>query len=290
MKAGTAISTTLLAWAAFFAFVNVYAWRLGLSLLIRQPALSSHIRRRLVVIGGGSQNSQIQRGLDDHSDLEYVGWVQAGDPGGAAEAGRNCLGHLYELEGILQGHEIDIAVLAESESLKREEVLALARTCENEHVQFKMVPHVFEVLISGLRPENIAGISVLGVGSLPLSGYRSRFIKRTVDILGALIGLALAVPITIVCGTLVYWESPGPILYRQIRQGRNGRLFYIYKIRSMSMNAEADGQAQWAQENDPRRLRVGAFCRRWNLDEVPQFWNVLIGDMSLVGPRRSGRN
>jgi lipopolysaccharide/colanic/teichoic acid biosynthesis glycosyltransferase len=82
-----------------------------------------------------------------------------------------------------------------------------------------------------------------------------------------------------------YLESPGPILYKQLRSGRNGRLFNIIKIRSMHINAETHGKPKWAEENDKRRLRVGTFMRKWNIDEMPQFWNVLTGEMSLVGPR-----
>jgi len=96
--------------------------------------------------------------------------------------------------------------------------------------------------------------------------------------------LILTVPILAIFGTTVYLESPGPIIYRQVREGRNGRTFTIYKIRSMRLDAEKDGP-QWSLQNDPRRLRIGAFLRDWNLDEFPQFWNVLKGEMSLVGPR-----
>jgi exopolysaccharide biosynthesis polyprenyl glycosylphosphotransferase len=123
------------------------------------------------------------------------------------------------------------------------------------------------------------------VEALPLTGYRNRFAKRSVDIAGALVGLSVAVPLIVVFGALVYWESPGPILYKQRRIGRKGREFHILKIRSMKVNAEAEGKAQWAQANDQRRLKIGAFMRKWNIDEVPQFWNVLTGEMSLVGPR-----
>jgi exopolysaccharide biosynthesis polyprenyl glycosylphosphotransferase len=112
----------------------------------------------------------------------------------------------------------------------------------------------------------------------------NRLIKRVVDIAGATVGLLLSFPVIAIFGMLVYRESPGPIFYHQKRTGRNGRTFKIIKIRSMRMQAEENG-AQWAKENDPRRLRVGAFMRKWNIDEVPQFFNVLKGDMSLVGPR-----
>jgi exopolysaccharide biosynthesis polyprenyl glycosylphosphotransferase len=271
--------------AAFLVFLNIYNWRLVLSQIIQHPALSFRLRRRLVVIGGGSQTLRIQKALGENSDMEFVGWVQANKPNHVTELEEYRLGSLHELAAILEKNAINIAVLTESESLQREGVLAVAKACENEHVQFKMVPHFFEILISGLRSDRIGGIQLLGVDSLPLSGFRSRFIKRTTDIAGALVGLAVSAPLILIFGALVYWESPGPILYRQIRQGRNGRLFYIIKIRSMHMDAEIHGKAEWAQQNDQRRLRIGAFMRKWNIDEVPQFWNVLIGEMSLVGPR-----
>jgi lipopolysaccharide/colanic/teichoic acid biosynthesis glycosyltransferase len=95
----------------------------------------------------------------------------------------------------------------------------------------------------------------------------------------------LSAPIIAVFAFLVYRESPGAVLYRQLRLGQHGRPFWIYKIRSMRLDAESDGRVGWSTAGDPRRLRIGAFMRRWNIDELPQFWNVLQGDMSLVGPR-----
>ena len=271
--------------SALIIFLNIYNWRMVLGRIVQHPLLASRLRRRLVVIGGGSQTRRIQRALQDNSDMEFVGWIQANKPNHVAELEEFRLGALHELEHILHYHGVNMAVLTESESLQREGVLAVAKACENEYVQFKMVPHFFEILISGLRPENIGGIQLLGVETLPLSGYRNRVFKRAVDIIGALVGLSLAVPLILVFGALVYWESPGPILYRQRRAGRNGRQFHIVKIRSMRINAEVPGKAQWARQDDERRLRIGTFMRKWNIDEVPQFWNVLVGEMSLVGPR-----
>lgn len=217
--------------------------------------------------------------------MEFVGWVQVNKPNHIAELEEYRLGAIHELAAILHINAVNIAVLTESESLQREGVLAVAKACEQEHVHFKMVPHFFEILVSSLRSEDIAGVQLLGVDALPLSGIRNQVVKRLIDILGASVGLLLSAPLIAIFGALVYLESPGPILYKQLRQGRSGRLFYIIKIRSMHVNAEAGGKAQWAQQNDQRRLRIGAFLRRWNIDEVPQFWNVLIGQMSLVGPR-----
>jgi len=271
--------------AMLSVFLNICIWHMLLSQVVRRTAVLNRLRRRLVVIGGGSQTMQIQKALETHSDLEFVGWVQAIRTNHVAALERFRLGPLHELPDILQKNGADVVVLTECESLQREGVLAVAKACENEHVQFKMVPHFFDIMISGLRPDRIGEIQLLGVDLLPLSGYRNCFLKRTTDIIGALVGLALAAPLILVFGAMVYLESPGPILFKQIRQGRNGKLFYILKIRSMHMNAEANGRPRWAQPNDARRLRIGAFIRKWNIDEVPQFWNVFTGEMSLVGPR-----
>jgi lipopolysaccharide/colanic/teichoic acid biosynthesis glycosyltransferase len=125
---------------------------------------------------------------------------------------------------------------------------------------FKVVPSYFSILVSGLHVETISGIPILGVSRLPLDRLFNKLVKRLIDI-------------------------AGPILYRQRRLGRNGRTFEMLKLRSMRLDAEANGKVGWSTKDDPRRLRIGRFMRRWNIDEVPQFWNVLIGDMSLVGPR-----
>lgn len=109
-------------------------------------------------------------------------------------------------------------------------------------------------------------------------------LKRALDIVGAIVGLILAAPLMLLFGLLIYRESPGSVIYSQRRVGKNGKLFTIYKLRSMKLDSEAKG-AGWTVENDPRCLKIGKLIRAWNIDEVPQFWNVLKGDMSLVGPR-----
>ena len=266
-------------------YLTVYGWRLLLSSILRHPAIMLRLRKRLVVVGAGPETLRIKKELGANSDMALVGWVQGNKPNRTRELQEYRLGSLHELEDILRRHAIDVVVLTESETLQSEGVAYVAKVCEREHVQFKMVPHFFEILISGLRPSVVGGVPVLGVDSLPLNAYENLILKRTLDILGASIGLLLSCPLILVFGVLVYNESPGPIFYRQLRSGLNGRLFHMYKIRSMRPDAENDGKACWAMENDPRRLKVGAFMRKWNIDEIPQFWNVLKGEMSLIGPR-----
>jgi exopolysaccharide biosynthesis polyprenyl glycosylphosphotransferase len=285
VKTNPIITWKYLVCSIFIILPMLCLWRLTLSRIIRVPALASRLRHRLVVIGGGSQALRIQKSLGEHSDMEFIGWIEAIKPNHVAELEDYRLGPLHELRNILRNHAINTAVLVESESLQRDGVVAVTKVCEKEHVQFNMVPHFFEVLVSAVRPGNIGEMQLLGVHCLPLHGLRNRVLKRTMDIFGAIVGLTISIPLMMIFGTMVFIESPGPILYRQIREGRHGRRFHIIKLRSMRLNAEADGKAQWARNNDHRRLRIGAFMRKWNIDEIPQFWNVLRGEMSLVGPR-----
>jgi exopolysaccharide biosynthesis polyprenyl glycosylphosphotransferase len=175
-------------------------------------------------------------------------------------------------------------MLADTSSAQ-DEIVGLANLCEKMMAQFKVIPSYFQILVSGLHLETVSGIPILGVASLPLDQTLNIVLKRAVDIIGSVVGLLLSVPLIAIFSAIVYAESPGPILYRQRRLGRNGREFFIYKIRSMKLDAEVAGKVGLTTKNDPRRLRIGGFMRKYNIDEVPQFWNVLRGEMSLVGPR-----
>lgn len=115
--------------------------------------------------------------------------------------------------------------------------------------------------------------------------YVYNIYKRILDIISSLIGLIIGIPILIVFGILIKIEDSGPIFYKQERLGLNGMKFYIYKLRSMSVDAEKAGGAQWAQKNDPRVTKIGKFIRKTRIDEIPQLFNILQGNMSLIGPR-----
>jgi len=193
------------------------------------------------------------------------------------------MGSYESLEALLQLGVCQMVIVAD-DALKTGTLMHIASVCEKEMVEFKLVPTCFQVLLSGLHLESVGGIPILGISRLPLHSTVNQYVKRFIDILGGLVGLALAAPVIAIFGVLIYRESPGPIFYRQRRLGANGAVFDMVKLRSMKLDAETAGVG-WTVKNDPRCLRVGGFMRRWNIDEIPQFWNVLKGDMSLVGPR-----
>ena len=152
-------------------------------------------------------------------------------------------------------------------------------------MRFTLVPDLFRVMTSSMEVETVGDIPMLGLGRWPLENAWNRAAKRIEDILGAFVGLVLSTPVVLLFGVLHKLQSPGPMFYAQVRCGYRGRPFTIYKLRTMRTDAEAASGPVFAQPDDPRRTRLGSWMREHNIDELPQFWNVLKGDMSLVGPR-----
>lgn len=193
-------------------------------------------------------------------------------------------GNVTDLEPMLERQEVDEVVLADT-TLPHGQMATIILACEKSLVPFLMVPDIFGMLTSRVSVQHIADVPLLGVSKWPLDYFINRAWKRLEDLLGALIGLALTLPLLAVCAWLIRRTSPGPALYFQERCGEGGKTFSICKLRTMVQNAEEETGPVWATEDDTRRTPVGAFLRQHNLDELPQFWNVLKGEMSLVGPR-----
>jgi exopolysaccharide biosynthesis polyprenyl glycosylphosphotransferase len=286
MKLQPSISRVYVALNGACALLLLLGWRWLFDKFLHAPSRIAALQQRTLFVGWNDDARRLWRTLseDRAHAFNLVGWVDASgwrDDGVEPPEGVPFVGYLEDMHRVIARHEVDMVIVAD---LPREQLLELANLCEREMIQFKLAPSVFRIFVSGLSLETIAGMPVLGVNKLPLDSTLNVLAKRALDIVGATVGLLISVPLVAVFGTLVYLESPGPIFYRQRRWGMNGVSFEIIKIRSMRLDAETKG-AQWCKQDDPRRLRVGAFMRKWNIDEVPQFWNVLKGEMSLVGPR-----
>jgi Undecaprenyl-phosphate glucose phosphotransferase len=155
-----------------------------------------------------------------------------------------------------------------------------SRECINIHV----VPDLLQFIALRARLEDLDGLPIINVNDVPLHGFNS-WVKRAIDVAVSAVALVLlALPLAIIAA-LVRLNSPGAILYRQERMGLDGRAFKVYKFRSMYEGAEDGTGPVWARDDDPRATAIGRWLRRFDLDELPQFWNVLKGDMSIVGPR-----
>ncbi len=263
-------------------------WRLLLYRISSRASFSCYMRDRILFVGWNELSDRFTRFVlnDPNRAYSLVGCVPSSRNTYETEPPEE-IPHLAaygDLRGMLRTEYIDMVILADRNA-SMQEIDSLAVICEKELVQFKVIPSYFQILVTGLSLQTISGIPILGISQLPLDRPFSRIIKRVVDIVGAIVGLILSAPLIAIFGALVYWESPGPIFYRQKRLGKNGATFEIIKIRSMRLDAEVESGVRWAQKNDPRKLKIGGMMRAWNIDEVPQFWNVLKGEMSLVGPR-----
>lgn len=267
--------------------ISVLTWRMVFHRLLQNEAAAQGLRQKILVIGWNKHVTRLVESI--HADKSHpyhlVGFLNGpdGDKGEKPPPGIQRFGDYDQLHELMQRESIHIVVLADAD-MALDEVISLSNLCERELIQFKVIPSYFQILVSGLQLETISGVPIMGVSALPLDHPTHQFVKRVIDITGSLVGLILSAPIMLVCGCLIYRESPGPIFYSQVRTGRNGRSFRIYKLRSMKLDAEKAGTG-WSTKNDDRRLKIGSALRNLNLDEVPQFWNVLKGDMSLVGPR-----
>ncbi len=264
------------------------AWRVALDRVLKLPACARMLRKHAWIVGWSPEAARLVEAI--HRDprhpflLDALIRTPATVAGDAPAFGMPpAIGDLDDIEALVPSRRPDAIVAVES-ALDHRSIVALSNLCEKEFIDFKVVPTHFDIFVSGLELQSISGVPVLGVTRLPLDAWENRFIKRALDLAGALVGLALSAPVTAFLVWRIRRESPGPAFYTQIRVGRDGRLFRMHKLRSMHLNAEQSGP-QWAKADDPRRLKIGAWMRRHNLDEIPQFWNVLIGDMSLVGPR-----
>jgi exopolysaccharide biosynthesis polyprenyl glycosylphosphotransferase len=268
--------------------LGIVGWRMAAFAWMLKPEVRSAASSRIVVVGWNDKAAHLRESM--HRDLaqlsDIVGCVPA--PGGRfasrPPADVSILGDYSDLPNLIRNNRVDSVILSDL-SCPPAEIQHLIAFCQREYVGFQVIPEYFSALNSALRVQTVSGVPLLGVSQLPLDNALNRALKRGLDIFGALIGLGISALIIPFFCVLVYLESPGPVIYRQKRTSRGGRTFFIYKIRSMKLNAETGTGAVWCKKEDDRRLKIGSFMRKTNVDELPQFWNVLKGDMSLVGPR-----
>jgi exopolysaccharide biosynthesis polyprenyl glycosylphosphotransferase len=238
---------------------------------------------RVLVVGTGDVGQMIFQKIQSNPGLGYgaVGFVATN---GQDEVllGAPVLGHASDLSLIIDEHQIDEVIIALPEAT-HQEILMLISECERGKVTIKVFPDVFQYMASQVGIGDLGGLPLLTVRNIALRGWK-RTAKRLMDAVGAACGLVLISPLMMLMAVLIKLDSRGPVFYAQERMGLDARPFQILKFRSMRQDAEAHG-AGWTVENDPRTTRLGRIIRRINVDELPQLINVLLGEMSLVGPR-----
>lgn len=256
-------------------------------------------RRRVLIIGGGTVALEAARMLRQHSEsgLRLLGCVADTE---ASELENQedpempslpVLGKLNAAPQIIRQLEVDDVIVTMAWQ-EREQTERLVRNLDRYPVQIRMIPDYLE-LSSRTRVEDFGGLPLISLNDAAISGWQAR-LKRAIDIVGAFILLILLSPFLALIALLIRLDSPGPAVFTQKRVGQYHRIFTMYKFRTMVENAEQlaeqvaerrDGVVIYKKQRDPRITRMGAFLRRTSLDELPQLFNVLKGDMSLVGPR-----
>lgn len=274
----------VLFWSLGIAFCSLGRW--GLQRFLNHLRRKGVNIKRILVVGSGSLAELVADKIRQYPELglRLEGFVDAGNGGPKSEAVRDqILGGVPDLLALVRERRIDqiIVALPRDAHQTLEQVL---RILENEMVDLKVVPDLLQFVAVRTGLENLDGIPIVNLSETPLSGWYGP-VKRLADIVVSLAGIILTAPLMLVIALLVKLTSKGPVLYRQERMGLDGSIFTMYKFRSMREDAEATTGAVWARENDPRRTWIGALIRGTSLDELPQLFNVLKGEMSFVGPR-----
>lgn len=269
----------------FLLFLCLVSFRFTLRLLIRLYRMSKKHTRFVVLVGSTDNNLEIYHEMSGSEDTGYsvVGYFD-GQANPAFPVECPYLGQPAQVQEYLEKHDYVHYLFCCLPSKDREVIVSLIDYCENHLVHFFSVPNVRNYLHHRMSFNIMGNVPYLGLRPDPLSWPGNRLLKRTFDIVVSSVFLCTFFPVILIVVAIVTGLTmPGPLFFRQKRNGLNGREFYCYKFRSMKVNADAD-RIQ-ATEHDPRKTRWGNIMRKTNIDELPQFINVLLGDMSIVGPR-----
>ena len=242
--------------------------------------------KRVLLAGTGDLARHVADRLLEHAEFGYqiVGFV---DDNGTEDSlgyrGLPLLGSLDDLEQVVRYERIDqlYVALPLEDHVK---MLSLIEVASREYIDVKVIPDLLQFIALRARLEELDGVPIININDVPLQGFNGA-VKRAIDIGVSMVALAgLAIPFAAIAAA-IRLNSPGSVFYRQERMGLDRRPFMVLKFRSMFEDAERETGPVWTRENDPRRTAVGTFLRRFSLDELPQLWNVLWAEMSLVGPR-----
>jgi len=271
----------------------IYAWLLTILFIMLGRIFHQQLREllrdrgmgkdRLLVVGTGDvARIIVQRILwSPHLGYELVGIVN--NPGERRSLlGVPILGRVEDLPDLIERHDVDEVIIAIPEKGHRE-VVRVISYCERGRVSIKVFPDIFQFVTSDAGIDDLGGLPLLTVRNYAMRGYML-ITKRLLDLAGASFGLVVLSPLMLLVAIAIKLESPGPVFFVQERMGLDGKPFKMIKFRSMRTDAEAHGPG-WTVDDDPRQTRLGKFLRRIDIDELPNLINVLLGEMSLVGPR-----
>jgi Undecaprenyl-phosphate glucose phosphotransferase len=267
-----------------FSFCAFFVLRISLRCVLRYMRQHGYNARRLMIIGGGIQAKKVFDKVSEHPEFGYKQPVVLADT--VTENGLLPFhkGAIADLRNIISSFDIDDVIVAYPLSREKEMIDIVAK-CEAEGVRVRVALDFFQLVHNRIVMEEIGELPLIGLRPEPLIALSNRLLKRTFDIVFSLIVLLVLSPLFMLIALLIKLSSPGPVLFKQQRIGANNKSFDLYKFRTMRVQASKDSDTIWTKRNDDRVTSVGRIMRKLNLDELPQFYNVLIGEMSVVGPR-----
>ncbi len=238
---------------------------------------------RVLIAGSGELARAVVERVNGHRELGFtlVGYLRNGEQSSLESL--ECLGTIDDAERVIAERKIDHVFVALPHA-SSQAMMALLDRLVRSVVAIHVVPDLLQFMVLRSRVEDLDGLPTINLSETPLEGW-SRFLKRGFDLVVALAAFIVFSPVMLLTAIIIKLEDRGPVFYRQERMGLDGKPFDIFKFRSMRVGAENESGAKWAEKDDPRRTRVGRFIRKTSIDELPQLLNVLLGDMSVVGPR-----
>ena len=269
----------------FFFILSVgllAAKRIVLWMVLRHYRSKGYNLKHVVIVGKGKLAAEYMQKIREAKELGYHAYgYLASEPDPVMED-LQWLGDYSQLESVLEKKKPD-EVISAVETDDFDCTPQIIAACEKTGCKLSIIPFYADYMSAQPQFDDLEGIPLLNIRRIPLDNLANAFVKRTMDIIGSALILIIFSPLMLFCAIGVKLSSPGPIIFRQERVGRNKKTFNMYKFRSMRVNTEQD--TAWSKKTDSRKTKFGSFIRKYSLDEFPQFWNVLKGDMSLVGPR-----
>jgi len=270
--------------ALFFYFLFVNGLVGGKRVFVRKVLYhfrgEGYNQKHVILVGDGPTAKKYLSEVNRSPELGFH--VQGYVSNRTGWKGVERLGRLEELEDVLDWFGPDEAVVA-LEMEDYDHMPQVIQACEKTGVKVSLIPFYAQYMPSHPQIDAINGLPLINLRRIPLDNLGNAFLKRTTDIFGSLFLILVTSPIMLLAAIGVKLSSPGPIIFKQKRVGLNKKTFYMYKFRSMRVNTSSD--TAWSTNSDDRKTRFGSFIRKFSIDELPQFFNVLKGDMSLVGPR-----
>lgn len=272
-----------------FCVVNIlleWGVRMLIFAVLRDMRKKGLNQKQIILVGYSRAAEEYIDRIEANPQWGYIvrGILDDNVPAGTVYKGIKVIGRIANLTVILPANRLDeIAItLGLSEYYRLEEIVAM---CEKSGVHTKFIPDYNKIIPTKPYTEDILGLPVINIRYVPLSNTFNSMVKRVMDIFGSIAAIIVSSPVMLLMCILIKATSPGPLIYKQERVGLHNKTFWMYKFRSMEIQPESEEKKAWTVKNDPRVTGIGKFMRRTSIDELPQLFNILKGDMSLVGPR-----